>query len=249
MNIAALNFRLVKGAVLYNCSGILIYKHKATGKCFVRGLKNCRQQRSKNNYPAKLKTYLKTNPSEVVIFLAEIPRSTREALHLSIRSVGTELSERGLLFKEECPKAHGIYRLLNGEHVQPHTVFSMTHTGTGAVFYFHEEKNSDYLVRVQHRLKTFNNYALKDIVNPNRSMHFFSKANYPLHIEDWVLRDLGLDLIGEKAAKAHITKLSKNSLEAGEVVLNRICDMDALYYRNCILKVQPQMSMDEYLAS
>lgn len=249
MIIAGLNFRLVKGAVLYNCSGIFIYKHKATGKCFVRGLKNCRQQRSKNNYPTQLKSYLKANPSEVVIYLAEIPRSTREALHLSTRSVSSELSERGLLFKEEDPKAQGIYRLLNGEHLQPHTVFSMTHVGTGAVFYFHEEKNRDCEERVQHRLKTFNNYALKDIVNPNRAMHFFAKANYPLRIEDWVLRDLGLDLPGEKAAKAHITKISKRSLETGEVVLNRICDMDALYYRNCILKVQPQKSMSEYLAS
>lgn len=245
MIIAGLKFRLLKAAILYNTAGVYIYKHKTSGKCFVKAMRNCRNQRSTNNYPAALKQYLKTNPSEIALYLSELPNDNKDVMHLSARAVADELSERGMLFKHDDLK-YNIYRRLTGEQLIPFTVYKLTHVQTGAIYYVYEQANVEIEERLEARFKSFNNYANKDIVNPNRAMHYFTKAHYPLTLDQWVCRNLKLSLATEKDAKAYVTKLCRGHLQEGEVVLNRVCDMDVLYYRNAILNL-PHQSMNEYL--
>lgn len=246
MNIAGYNFIKVTGTSFYSGSGIFIYLHQATGKCFVRALRNCKVQRGKNNYPNYLKELLKVNSSEVVLFFAEITKDTKEAVFLASRAVVAGLSEIGKLYKRPKPNRGGIYRQLNGEELQRYTVWSMMHRGTGAVFYFEELANTDVTDKVKQRLRTFNNYVAKGITNSNRVLHYFTKQHFPLLLDDWVIRDLEMQLVSEQKALLHITKLSKNHLESNEVVLNRICNTDSLYYRNALLKLK-HVSLEEYL--
>lgn len=246
MNIAGIRFRLIRGSIMYNCAGVLVYKHKDSNKCFVRAMRNCRMQRSKNNYPTQLKRLLKDQPSEVVIYLGELPKSTTDALFLSSRSVCADLSERGLLWKEDSIKARGIYRPLNGEEDLKHKVVLITHKDTGAVFYAHEQASRCSASGMAQRLTTFNNYVRKDIVNPNRVMHAFTRRHGQLGMEHFVLRDVAASFTSEKDAKTFINKKCFAHLQNNEIVLNRIADMDALYYRNSILKLD-HASMDQYL--
>lgn len=208
-------------------------------------MRNCRAQRNKNNFPAALKQYLKTNPSEIALYLAELASDNKDVLHLSARSVADELSERGMLFKHDDLR-HNIYKRLTGEQLVPFAVYKLTHVATGAVFYVYEQADVDVTERIEARFKSFNNYANKDIVNPNRVMHYFAKAHYPLQLDGWVVRDLNKKLPSEREAKLLITRLCKTHLEEGEVVLNRVSDMDVLYYRNAILGMS-HMSMNDYL--
>lgn len=231
---------------MYNCPGVLVYKHKDSNKCFVRTMKNCRMQRSKNNYPTQLKKLLKEQPSEVVIYLGELPKSTTDALFLSSRSVCMDLSERGLLWKEDSAAARGIYRPLNGEEDLRHKVVLITHKDTGAVFYAHEQATRCSISGMTQRLNTFNNYVRKNIVNPNRVMHTFTQRHGELTLDHFVLREVACSFTSEKDAKVFINKKSFKHLQSSEVVLNRIADMDALYYRNSILKMD-HASMDQYL--
>lgn len=220
--------------------------HQASGKCFVRAMRNSRAQRGKNNYPNYLKELLKTNSCEVLLFLAELPKDTKEALYLASRAVVSCLSEKGILYKRAKPNRGGIYRQLNGEENIRFTVWSMVHKETGAVFYFEEVKGVDVTGKIQQRIRTFNNYVEKNIANANRVMYYFSKANFPLSMDDWSIRDLDLELATEQKALLHITKLSKQHMESNEVVLNRVSNIDALYYRNTMLKL-PHVSIEEYL--
>lgn len=244
-NTAGFNFRQLKAPTLCSGPGIYIYMHQATGKCFVRALRNCRIQRGPNNYPTHLKELLKTNKSEVLIFLAELNKDTKEALFFSSRAVMASLSERGMLYKRPAG-GRGAYRKLPGEGKELYTVWIMTHAKTGALYYFHQIKGTDVTGQVSQRMLTFNNYVLKHIPNENRTMYSFAKNHFPLDISHWVIRDLDLAFLSEEDACRHITKLSKQHLEAKEVVLNRVSNVDALYYRNSLLKL-PHLSMEEYI--
>lgn len=246
MKIAGYSFRTLTGPILCSSPGIFIYTHQASGKCFVRALRNSRTQRGKNNYPTHLKELLKIHPSEVLIFHADLAKDTKEALFLASRAVITHLSEKGVLFKRTTPGRGGVYRVLHGEAEQRYTVWSMTHKTTGAVFYFEEIRTIEVLGKISQRLLTFNNYVIKQIQNANRVMYAFIKQNGLSDISHWIIRDLDLDLPNEKTALQHITKLSKQHLESGDVVLNRIASNDALYYRNSFLRL-PHKSIEEYV--
>lgn len=245
--ISGFNFRLQKVPTLFSGPGVYIYIHQATGKYFVRAMRNSRAQRSKNNYPTQLKDLLKTNNSEVLIYLAELSKDTKEAIFLAGRSVSTHLSEKGLLFKNTGPNRGGVYRQLPGEGNDIYTVWVLTHKKTGAVFYFEELKGVDVTVKVSQRMLTFNNYVFKGIANENRVMYHFAKMHFPLDISHWVIRDLDVAFQSEQEATRHITKLSMQHLKDKEVVLSRVANIDALYYRNTMLKL-PHVSVEEYLA-
>jgi hypothetical protein len=247
MNIAGFKFRQLLTPTLFSGPGLYLYIHQASGKCFVRSMRNSRMQRCKKNYPNQLKDLLKTNNSEVLIYLAEMEKDTKEALFLASRAVAVQLSERGVLFKAQTPNRGGIYRQLPGEENQRFTVWVMTHKETGAMFYFEEIKGVDVTNKVSQRMLTFNNYVIKQISNQNRVMFGFAQQHFPLDVEGWVVRDLDVTYQTEHEAMLHITKLSKQHLEAGEVVLSRISNVDALYYRNSMLKLTPHLSMDQYL--
>lgn len=247
MNIAGFKFRQLLTTTLFSGPGLYLYIHQATGKCFVRSMRNSRMQRSKNNFPNQLKDLLKKNNSEVLIYLSELEKDTKEALFLASRIVATNLSEKGVLYKAPKPNRGGMYRQLPGEENQLFTVWVMTHRETGALFYFEEVKGVDVASKVTQRMLTFNNYVFKQISNQNRVMYEFAKQNFPLDIEGWVVRDLDVAFQTEEEAIRHITKTSKQHLEAGEVVLNRISNVDALYYRNSLLKLTPHVSMEEYI--
>lgn len=248
MNIPGYKFRKVTGTSFYNGPGVFIYLHQATGKCFVRALRNSKIQRSTNNYPSYLKELLKINTSEVILYFTELEKDSKEALYLASRSVVTKLSEMGKLYKRPRPNRGGMYRQLMGEQLpQYYTVWSMLHKATGAVFYFEEIEGECVVAKVEQRLRTFNNYAAKSISNTNRVMYQFAKQHYPLHTSDWVIRDLQTHSESEQKALQIITKLSKTHLESREVVLNRVCNNDSLYYRNAMLKL-PHVSLEQYLA-
>lgn len=247
MQIAEFKFRPIKGIPLFSGPGVYIYVHQASGKCFVRAMRNVRMQSSPNNYPGSLKALLKTHPSEVLLFLAELSKDTKEARYLASRAVATHLSEKGVLYKKPKPHRGGIYRQLPGEEITSYTVWSMVHKDTGAIFYFEEIKGAAVANKVSQRMLTYNNYVIKNVVNANRAMYYFAKQQFPLDIEQWIIRDLDLSFETEREAMTHITKLSKQHLENKEVVLNRIASLDPLYYRNAMLKVIPHLSMTEYL--
>jgi hypothetical protein len=245
-NIAGFNFRHLRNPTLCGGPGIYVYIHQSTGKCFVRAMRNARGQRGPNNYPNYLKELLKTNKSEVLIFLAELPKDTKEALYLASRAVVSHLSEKGMLYKRPKPNRGGVYRQLPGEGEELYTIWIMTHAKTGAVFYFEEIKGVDVTNKVSQRMLTFNNYVLREVSNANRVMYGFAKKHFPLDVSGWVVRDLDLAFLYEQDALLHITKLSKQHLEAKEVVLSRVSNIDALYYRNSMLRM-PHISMEEYL--
>lgn len=246
MILAGFKFRLLKSPTLSSGAGLYVYIHQSTGKCFVKAMRNARNQRSKNNYPTPLKELQKNKPSEILIYLAELPKDTKEALFLGSRAVATHLSEKGMLFKKPRAQKGGIYRKLPGEENELYTIWLMTHKETGALFYFEEIKGQDVMQKVCHRMLTFNNYVVKEVVNANRVMYNFAKKFFPMDISDWVIRDLDMAFLTEEDALQHITKLSKQHLEAKEVVMNRVSTIDALYYRNSMLKL-PHLSMEEYL--
>lgn len=239
MNIPNYTFKIVTGNSYYSGPGVFIYLHQATGKCFVKVLRNSQMQKSKKNYPKYLKELLKHHHSEVVLFFAELTDNTKEALFLASQQVVSSLFGMGKLYLR--PNRN---KDINSE--TRYTVWSMVHIDTGAVFYFEEQAGLAVQEKVAQRLKTFNNYVAKEIVNLNRVVHEFTKQHYPLQLTDWVIRDLDTDYATIDQALKHITRLSKTHLEAGEVVLNRVCNTDALYYRNTLLKL-PHVNITTYL--
>lgn len=246
MNISGYNFRRVAGTSYYSGPGVFLYLHQETGKYFVQTFRNSQRQKSKKNYPKHLKELLKTNASEVVLFFAELEKNTKEALHHTSCHLIGKLSEMGKLYERAKPNRGNLFVELGLIPPQFYTVWSMVHKSTGAVFYFEELEGVCVVERVEQRIKTFNNYAAKCISNANRVMYQFTKQHYPLHVNDWVVRDLATHSESERKVLQIITKLSKTHLEQGEVVLNRICNNDSLYYRNALLKL-PHVSIEEYL--
>lgn len=250
MIIADYTFRTVTGQILSASPGIFLYMHQATGKFFVRGMRNCRVQRGRKNFPTHLKEVLKGNPSEVLIWMAELPSDTKEALIRGTESVVKYLTDKGMLYKHERATRYGYHgRCPDAAPVQ-FTVWKMTHRKTGAVFYFEDEvgiARETILEKVAHRIRTFNNYVSKSIVNDNRSMYYFCKLNGQQKLEDWDVVDLGYEFETEREASIRITKLSRDHLVAGDIVLNRVAQNDALYYANAYLKM-PHRCMEEYLS-
>lgn len=246
MILAGYNFRLVNSRPISSTPGVYLYIHQATGKCFVKAMRNVRVQCSKNNFPKQLKELLKSHHSEVLLYLADVDADTRAALITASTKVKHELSGRGILFKEyKIPKNEQAAQLAS-ETSAFHTVWIMTHKETGAIFYFEARKGVDVMKSVSHRMLTFNNYVMKQVSNANRVMYAFAKNHFPLDIEHWVIRDLDLAFLTEEDAGKYITKLSKQHMENNEVVLNRISNTDALYYCNSILKLTHRC-MEEYL--
>lgn len=247
MQISNYNFTKVTGKSFYTGPGIYIYIHQESGKCFVRALRNSRVQRSKNNYPNYLKELLKINASDVLLLFTEISADTKEALHAAATAVTCALSERGILYKRpNSNKVRDYLQPLTHDSVK-FTVWSMTHRKTGSVFYFEEVKGNDVADKVVQRLRTFNNYVEKNIVNANRVMFYFVKQHGATKLEDWTVRDLDLAFETEQQALLHITKLSKQHLDNREIVLNKVSGLDSLYYRNSMLGLTPHLSTSEYL--
>lgn len=250
MEIAGYSFRVVKGQILYGGPGIFIYTHLSTGKCFVSAKRNSRAQRSKNNFPNLLKELLKTDKSDVIVWHAELPKDTKEALYIASRAVVSHLSEKGTLYKRPRPNRGGIYRQLTGEEKIRFTIWRMTHKATGATFYFDDVKGTPLEkieAKISQRMLSFNNYVMKDIVNANRVMHAFIKKTGFTDISHWDYVDMDEEFSTENESALRITKLSRDRLVAGLVVLNRISSVDALYYHNAMLKLS-HLSMEEYLA-
>lgn len=245
MNIAGYKFHLFKGPMLNATPGILIYIHQETGKCFVRVMRNIRKQRGKNNYPTSLKELLKTNTSEVFVYAADVPKDTKDALHYAARIVRAHLSAKGILYKNPKPKLTDACQIPS-DNAERFTVWKLTHRSTGAIYYFEEVKGVDVLRKICQRMRTFNNYVEKNVVNANRVMYHFAKKFFPLDTSVWNIEDLNLDLPTEQEAALYTTTLSKKHLENNEVVLNRISNIDALYYRNTALKL-PHIGIDVYL--
>lgn len=239
MQIAGYTFRPVKGRILCGSPGIYIYIHQTTGKFFVRAMRNSRAQRGKNNYPNYLKELLKDKPSEVLLFLAEIAKDTKEALTLASRVVISHLSEKGVLYKRKKPDRNGIFQ-------EKYTVWMLTHKKTGAVYYFEEIKGVPVEAKVSQRLLTFNNYVLKDLVHANRVMHYFVKQFGLTDIGHWDLTDLNHSFETEHEALFHITQLSRDHFVKEGLVLNRINNIDSLYYRNTMLKLS-HLTVVDYL--
>lgn len=246
MNIPGHSFNRVTGTSLYSGPGIFIYVHQETGKCFVRAMRNARMQRSKNNYPKYLKELLKTKTCEVSMYFAEVDKDTKDALYLASRDVITKLSAVGRLYKRPKPNRSIDAKHPDGTPVR-YTAWSMTHIDSGAVFYFEEVAGVDVSEKVVQRLRTFNNYVAKSIVNSNRVLYYFTKQHYPLSSDGFVLRDLQLDAVTEQQALKLITLRCKAHLEAGEVVLNKVCNSDSLYYRNAFLKLDHK-TIEQYLS-
>lgn len=242
MNIAGYKFHLFTGPTLCGTPGVLIYIHQASGKCFVRVMRNVRKQRGKNNYPTPLKEMLKIHTSEVLVYIADVPKDTKEALHQASRTVRAHLTAKGVLYKNPRTKNDSDGQSSSVRY----TVWKLTHRRSGAVYYFEEVKGVDVLRRIAQRIRTFNNYVEKNLVNANRVMYHFAKKYFPLVLGSWTIEDLDLELPGEKEALLHITTLSKQHLENNVAVLNRINNTDALYYRNTILKL-PHIGIDDYL--
>lgn len=236
MNIAGYKFHLLNAPALYGTPGVLIYIHQATGKHFVRVMRNVRKQRGKNNYPTPLKELLKTNTSEVLVYVADVMNNTKEALHRASSIVRAHLTSKGVLYKK--PKTETVAKRF--------TVWKLKHRQSGAVFYFEEVKGVEVQRKVEQRMKTFNNYVVRSIVNANRVMYCFASKFFPLKVSDWDIEDLNFDFPLQREAILRIGTLTKLHLEANEVVLNRIFSFDSLYYRNTFLKL-PRIGIEEYL--
>ncbi|BAW19194.1 hypothetical protein [Ralstonia phage RP31] len=212
-------------------------------------MKNCRAQRGKNNYPALLKEMLKTHPSEVLLWMVELPKGTKQSLFIDSRKVVSHLSEQGTLYNRPKPKRGGSNRLLPGEEAIHYTVWKLMHKATGAVFYFEDTNDiptDKVMARVSQRMLTFNNYVMKNIVNANRCMYHFVKRFGFTDISHWEVTDLQQKFETEQEAMLYITKLSRDHLVAKELVLSRISNVDALYYHNTMLKLD-HLGMEEYL--
>ena len=245
MQIAGYKFHLFRGPTPNSSPGIFIYTHQKSGMCFVRAMRNIRMQRGRNNYPTKLKELLKTDPSEVTVYVADVPRNTKEMLHFATRIVSNHLSMKGTLYKDPKPD-HVEECFASIDNAKRFTIWELTHRRTGAVFYFEEIRGVDVLRKIWQRLRTFNNCVEKNISATNRVMYHFTKKFFPLDLGDWEIKDFGMDLVTEKEAAACIATTSKKHLEEKRVVLNRIHNTDALYYRNTVLKL-PHIGIEEYL--
>ena len=236
MQIAGYKFHLLNAPPLHGTPGVLIYIHQATGKHFMRAMRNVRKQRGKNNFPTPLKELLKTNASEVLVYVTDVHNDTKEALYGATSVIRAHLMSKGVLYQK--PKIE--------PEAKHFTVWKMRHRQTGAVFYFEEVKGVEVQQKVEQRLKTFNNYVVRSIVNANRVMYCFANKFFPLEVSQWDIEDLKLDFPLEREAILRIGTLSKQHLEADEVVLNRIFSYDSLYYRNTFLKL-PHIGIEEYL--
>jgi hypothetical protein len=245
MNIAGYQFQLFKSPPSSSGPGIFIYIHKATGKCFVRSMRNIRMQRGENNYPAQLKELLKTNASEVLVYVTDVLNNTKEVLSSASNIVRTDLTLKKVLYKGQKLKQYDAHHISNGG-ADGFTVWKLTHKLTKAVYYFKEVRNDRVMGKISQRMLTFNNHVLKNVSGANRVMHSFAMKFFPLDIEHWYYEDLCLNLPTEQAAEACITSLSKKHLENKEVVLNRISGHDALYYHNAVMKMT-HIGIDEYL--
>lgn len=247
MQIAGYTLRLLKGRLLCSSPGVFVFTHINTGLCFVSGKRNCRHYRGKINYPKPLKELVRTHPSEVAVFMSELPADTKEEIHKAVSTINQNLKDKGVLFKKSVK---GIILSKKATRTEKEairlTVWKLEHKKTGAIFHFEEVVGQEVESRISKRMLTFNNYVLKNIANANRVMYYFVKKVGFVDIKDWTITDLGQAFTTEKEAILYITKASKELLEAGKVVLNYISSSDALYYRNTYLKL-PHLGIDEYL--
>lgn len=245
MQIAGYKFHPYKGPSVYSAPGIFIYIHQSSGKCFVRAMSNRREQYGKNSFPESLRELLKTNASDVLIYVADVSDNTRETLHAAAKVIRTNLASKGMLYKSLRTKVVGG-QLVPVKGAARFTVWEMTHRATGAVYYMEEVKDVCVQNRVSRHMLTFNNYVIKRVVNTNRSMYHFAKNHFPMDVDSWDVVDLSLDLDTEKAIVSQIAMLSKKHLEGKGIVLNRVCNEDALDYSNLVLRL-PTRTMAEYL--
>lgn len=245
MQVEGFQFRVYNSNSGYAGPGVMIYTHAVTGKQFVRTFANCRQQRSRKNFPTALQELLRQTPSDVLVYICELQNGSRDALYSVSRTIISALSEEGTLYRRER-HSRGVYRPLSAEEDIKYTVWSMTDKMTGAVFYFAERVGCLVSGKVNNRIMTFNGYVVKNVVNANRIMHAFAKKHHPLTPEQFVLRDHELSVSGEEAALMEITKMSRANLLEGTCVLSKISSTDALYYRNNMLKL-PHIGIADYV--
>ena len=246
MNIAGYRFQLLNGPVLNSGPGVLLYQHQETGKFFIRVMRNIRMHRGKHNYPTALKELLRRTKSKVNVYVADVVNDTKAAMHTAARIVRAQLSARGKLYIEQKSYDRSFSKQIM-KTTEPFLVWRLVHEKTGAVFYFAAGRSEDPVEKFDQRLRTFNNYVIKGIVNANRIVYRFAKKFYPLDITHWRVEKTENEYQTEQDAQAYIATLSKKDLEESRVVLSRISGMDSLYYRNKILKLQ-HVNIAEYLA-
>jgi hypothetical protein len=245
--IAGFNFKPFTGVSLHNGLALFLYKHLNSEKYFVRTMYDARLHRGKYNYPTKLKDLLKQRQSDVYVWICTLNDDSVKTRNAALAKVTLELTAKEMLYLGKCPQKY--FKAPSGAS-ECFTVWSMTHCETAAVYYFTERVNAPVVGKVNSQIISFNGYVMANIPHANRAMYYFfkrmhedCKAPSPEHFTLNCLESQYDSLIEAERA---VLKFSRQDLSDNIIVLNKVCDTDALYYRNTVLKM-PILTMDEYL--
>lgn len=203
--------------------------------------------RGRHNYPTRLKDLLRQDPSDIVIWIHDLANDSKDTHANVLNKVMTSLIANDMNYtRTRTPRPSKAL----GEASTKHTVWSMTHQETGAVFYFAERIGVLVSGKINSRLITFNGYVMANLPHANRAMYYFFIRMHEMHMvpspEHFAVRDLEYEFETSEEAEIQVTRLSRFDLHQNIVVLNKVSGVDALYYRNTVLRM-PTLSMQEYL--
>lgn len=247
MKIDNLQFSLVNYRYDGNGPTVFAYKHVASGKFYISSKIFPSKTIRTHALPTALRDYQKQDPSEVLLYAHLVDGATVNDLKKIVTRLNNFFNEKNLLICRRTNKAiqeKGIDPKLRG-----HTIWIAKHELTGANYIYATMSDMDEATAkasFDARLVTHNAHVFRGVRHANRTMHEFTRKNRPLLTNNWTISAKEEFYPGEVDVRRAIAILSKAMILEGKIVLNRICDVDALYYRNEILKL-PTVDMNAYL--
>lgn len=248
MIIAGLTFKLVTSYLDGGNPTIFVHKHLASGKFFPSFQTKPRKTVAACAYgslPKVFKDFVVKEPSDHQLWACEIPGADSIDLKRNTAKVSDDLFTKGkLIFRKQIRHTSG--NLANITVKSIYHICTAVQAKTGAHYVFVVNKNLCESDTFGAKLKTHNGYVVRDTPHVNRTMHAFAKKHKPLDIGQWHIERDVAEYVDEETANRIATKVSKDLMLAGKVVLNRVCGNDPLHYYNQILRL-PNLNMERYI--
>ncbi len=227
---------------------LFVYKHLASGKCYVRGLSCAGKNILHTDIPTAVKEYLVINPSEMILYACMQRGVGKLELARMVSKLNKAMFAKGVLIDRKVMRAEREELHSSGLKLA-HFIWVATDKATDAKYVFvtpAAHTGSDVAATFKAKLATHNAHFRKNVRHLNRTMHEYTRMNGGLTADGWSLQRIAGLHETEQAARRMLTTMSRDLLLNGQVVLNRINNNDALFYRNEILR-QPNMCTSTYL--
>ena len=242
---AGLEFKRVSPGYAFRGDTVIVIKDCSTGAMFV---KTCQKQ---NNYTSVMRykhnplKLLKTDPNSTLFNYYVFHRLATNLPEINeiAENVKIELTKTNSLWSNRFVIRKGA--VIDMEKLNFY-IYAMISENSGAVYFDYDHCEKIFINPMNKKAATYNGFVLRQQMHHNRTMHHYTKNNFPIKPSEWFSVKIGELVTGRENASNQVSRLSVDLIRKNYLVLNRVYGADSHHYRQHYSGLS-SMGMESYV--